>query len=331
MIATRRPKGMTLLDLMVLIFVLGVLMALGLPALTSNCRGARRVQCGNNLKNLAIGLQGYAMAHGTLVPGRSDPLPAPDQLPLDPFSGGRGTPWLPPILAYIDQQDAANAYNFDLGAEGPSSAGLLANAAVTSTRIGVLSCPDDRGQSTDGYRPPIPDAPALTRGNYAVNWGQTDWGQTGHFPRAPFGHGGGVRLQDVTDGLSTTIFLSEILQGAEPGDARGVPWLSLPGSSSYMARHTPHHGGLDGQEVPAGDRGDSLPVGTCSDRPDAPCSAWPRRTPSLASNSARSQHRDGIYVSPGDGSVRFLTHAIDPRVWSALHSIAGGEALGADW
>ena len=46
--------------------------------------------------------------------------------------------------------------------------------------------------------------------------------------------------------------------------------------------------------------------------------------------TATSRHPGGVHLMTGDGSVRFVRTAIDPRVWTALATIAGGEAVDAD-
>jgi prepilin-type processing-associated H-X9-DG protein len=45
---------------------------------------------------------------------------------------------------------------------------------------------------------------------------------------------------------------------------------------------------------------------------------------------SRSRHPGGVDALLGDGSVRFHKDTIDPRIWVALHSIVGGEVVGAD-
>ena len=98
---------------------------------------------------------------------------------------------------------------------------------------------------------------SLTKGNYGINWGNTDYGQANpntsslfkgnsslHLA-SPFGINSAangpslVRIASVTDGLSNTQFVSELLQGASD-DVRGTVWADNAGAGSYMTRFTPN-------------------------------------------------------------------------------------------
>ena len=88
----------------------------------------------------------------------------------------------------------------------------------------------------------------FTKGNYAASWGNTSWYQQGTinvngiqitgYPSA-FGPKGNLSFASVKNGLSTTFFLGEILQGSRT-DIRGTFWLSFAGAGSFMTRFTPN-------------------------------------------------------------------------------------------
>lgn len=67
----RSPRGFTLIELLVVIAIIAVLISLLLPAVQSAREAARRAQCGNNLKQLALGAMNYESSHSTLPPGSS--------------------------------------------------------------------------------------------------------------------------------------------------------------------------------------------------------------------------------------------------------------------
>src|SRR5262245_26332466 len=82
---SRRPRdrGFTLVELLVVIAIIGTLVALLLPAVQGARESARKMSCSNNLHNLAIAMQNYHDALGSLPNSHFRALPQP---PLDPDS-----------------------------------------------------------------------------------------------------------------------------------------------------------------------------------------------------------------------------------------------------
>jgi prepilin-type processing-associated H-X9-DG protein len=120
-------------------------------------------------------------------------------------------------------------------------------------------------------------------------------------------------MASVTDGLSNTVIVSEVIGG----DYRGV-WSSDAGTA-YTHHLTPNSATPDAQWTLAG----------CVSRRNAPCdgraTAW-----GLIDIAARSNHTGGVNALLGDGSVRFVPNSITPQVWQAVGSINAGEVV-ADW
>jgi prepilin-type N-terminal cleavage/methylation domain-containing protein len=336
-------RGFTLIELLVVIAIIALLIALLLPAVQAAREAARRSQCINNLKQLGIALHNYHDTHNSVVPGRiwrySTPPPfTPPPSPLE-GAGNQDTPWLPLLLPYLEQQPLANSFNYDLGSYGPANAGFFANTTVTTNRLNVLQCPSD-GASAAFQFPATFHAGTLSglsqgRGNYAANWGNNSYGQLtgmkvdgqGDYLQSPFGHLPAVTFAAVRDGLSQTIFLAEVLQG-DSGDVRGLLWSSLPGASNYVSGLPPN----GTKHLWLNDGGDALPASLCVNEPrrKLPCTGDTQLAGFRDYAGARSRHASGVNALLGDGTVRFFKDSIEPRIWVALHSIAGGEVVSAD-
>ena len=91
-----RRQGFTLIELVVVIAIVAVLIALLLPAVQAARGASRRIQCSNNLKQIALAMSNYHDAVGTLPPGRK--------------GWGWGT-WQMYILPYLEQSALYNSYN----------------------------------------------------------------------------------------------------------------------------------------------------------------------------------------------------------------------------
>jgi prepilin-type N-terminal cleavage/methylation domain-containing protein/prepilin-type processing-associated H-X9-DG protein len=366
--------GFTLIELLVVIAIIAILVGLLLPAVQAAREAARRAQCTNNLKQFGLSLANYESANNC--------LPIADVFGKNGFCSGFGfgngcqeTPWFVLMLPYIEQGPLYNAFNASVGIEGPSLLGYVVNSTVMTTKIASFQCPSDNEQvfslaalsaATGGSVPPFPWSP--TKGNYGVNWGNADYGQGasgGYFTRnlylqSPFGINTNatgpmtIRIASVTDGTSSTHFVSEILQGAAD-DLRGTIWTDHPGSGSYMTRFAPN-GYRDyvpmfqpwSSAIPAsslvGNTMDNLPSfagsspGTSPPSPGTLCDSQPGQGLACYNQGneggeytgSRSRHPGGVNTLFGDGSVHFMKNSINALTWVQLGSIAGGEAISSD-
>ena len=139
-IQTRRPlpkkrEGFTLIELLVVISIIATLVALITPAVQSAREAARRTQCINNLKNLALAIKNFASQSDGKFP-----------LAHDQYSNGNGTRvqnfgWPVRLLPLLD--NAAIYDRISSTAQLPNSAGGMASTNTPGLVLNVFICPDD--------------------------------------------------------------------------------------------------------------------------------------------------------------------------------------------
>jgi prepilin-type N-terminal cleavage/methylation domain-containing protein/prepilin-type processing-associated H-X9-DG protein len=357
-------RAFTLIELLVVIAIIAVLIALLLPAVQAAREAARRAQCTNNLKQLGLAFANYESTNvcypSSAIFGTNNGFCKG----AGALQGCQNTPWFVMMLPFIEQAPLYNAFNSTLGSEGPLISspppGFSANSTVSSTKIASFQCPSDNQVAFATQTLAAFGLNGLTwglsKGNYAVNWGNTDFGQanpnttslfkanTALHLASPFGINSGatgpslVKVATVTDGLSNTIFASEILQGAFD-DVRGTLWISLAGGSCYMTRFTPN--GVQ-DYVPliapwstagiasAGAKTDLLLTGVCDSQPVQQLACTNLAVEGGDFVGSRSRHPGGVNAAFGDGSVRFIKNSVNPLTWIQLSSMAAGEVITAD-
>jgi prepilin-type N-terminal cleavage/methylation domain-containing protein/prepilin-type processing-associated H-X9-DG protein len=337
----RRRRAFTLIELLVVIAIIAVLIALLLPAVQAAREAARRIQCTNNIKQLGLAVHNYHDINNAFPPGRIWNGVNWKSI----FSGDQNTTWFCLMLPMFEQGNLANAFNYSLGAEGPvlgatNIPALDANSTVSSTKLAVFQCPSDRINSfiiNPNYAGPKYGNPPFvyTKGNYVVSWGNTGWGQnlsgtyTSQYQQSAFGHQMNINMARITDGSSNTVFMAEVLQGAQY-DVRGMMWSSIPGGASFMTRFTPNAFKDYLNVVNGGDYLNNKPTLFCTPEPVLGLPCVPNASDEDAFAGARSRHPGGINVMMGDGSVRFLKNSISAPIWIGLNTINGGEVISAD-
>ena len=162
-----RKSGFTLVELLVVIAIIAMLVTLLLPAVQSAREAARRSQCQNNLKNLALACLNYESASQKMPPSYTP--------------GAIGTPsyesWPIGILPFVEEQALHDRYNFDLPNDCSSSDAECANSNgfVREQFLEIHICPSDVG--TDQLVKPEsgPGSGQLyARGSYRGNSGRSN-------------------------------------------------------------------------------------------------------------------------------------------------------------
>ena len=312
---------------MVVIAIIGILIALLLPAVQAAREAARRMQCTNNVKQVALAMHMYHQTYERFPPGYSS-----DQ-------------WAWPVraLPFIEQNEMADAMRQFWGYSSGSQsmpAGLL--LPVFETDIASWQCPSDPtiGIKANGKKT-YPDIPMFARISYAVCTG-IGWMEASNVVdssrlqsgppltrdervEGSFGRNDGASVDSIIDGTSNTLLLSELLGGHD---------MTFRGTHAYfegpvfMADHTPN------------DRTPDL-VRWCDVEDAAPEAASPCKPGSVAGtgtqslgmvvHTSRSLHPGGVVSALFDGSSRFVNENIELRVWQSLATPAGGEIIPSDF
>lgn len=336
-----RPRGraaFTLIELLVVIAIIGVLLALLLPAIQTAREAARRSQCANNLKQIGLAVQNYDAAFAVLPP--SGVMLAPGSSP-----NWQGWSIHGRILSFLEAHEKFDQINFNFASHAAE------NSTVRSQLGGVFLCPSDplarvRRSSSQFDNTNY----GFSRGQWYV-WGGTSASQP---PPSPFYVNSSVRLGDVGDGLTKTLFAAEVKSATEynrrctnvlfapvnstlPPSPNDQP-ASIPGYESCSAGehkntgHTEwhngdvHHSGFTTAWTPNRRTGGSFASTRYIDI-DVTGIREEDGGPTFSAITARSYHSGGVNVLWGDGSTRFMSDNIDGAVWRALSTINGSEIL----
>src|SRR5437868_2058321 len=127
-----RRNAFTLVELLVVVAIVGVLVALLLPAVLQARGAARRTQCANNLKQIGLALHNYESAFGVFPPGRINfPMVFSAQAQLLPF---------------LEGETVGTMLNYDIAPNFDPTALPTANYSVARAIVGMFLCPSDFGQ-----------------------------------------------------------------------------------------------------------------------------------------------------------------------------------------
>jgi len=350
----KHRKGFTLIELLVVIAIIGVLIALLLPAVQAAREAARRSQCTNNLKQMALAAHNYHSALGTFPAGSTMAYNA-DQPSTGQTTWGVWSAHAM-LLPYLEQNPVYQAMNFSLTCWPGYGYGGYANATAFNTKLATFICPSD-GTDTTSWGEPLLNNYYGSQGTTTDPW---QVGSTGMFAnRAAY------RESTVKDGLSNTIIFSEALVGS---DVVGTKYRDgVTGTSDTTAA-------VLNPVVVAGGTLTLLPVvqtalqncnaaftGSTTNHTWNKGWRWGPSSPGLTlfntivtpnSNqyqwsacrigcpgcgidfgnfiNANSGHPGGVNVGMADGSVKFIKESIAANIWWSLGTKAGGEAISAD-
>ena len=330
------PHAYTLIETLVAIGIIGILIALLLPAVQAAREASRRAHCENNLRQIGLAVYGYVGVHSCYPPSYLREEAHRPALWFSVMSVQSR------ILPFLDQSALYNAINFQCKAMaepmlGPGSDTFdwslnRIQETVYSTRLSVFICPSENSRLASG--------PASSyRGNTGLG---SNFRLTAEYPDSGnglFPERGFVSPAHVSDGLSHTAAFSERNMGSgrtgtpDPErDHTNLEGLYYTADELLQAsRIAARPGNLFA--VDAGSRwfwaGREATLYTHTQEPNGriPDGLELTGAPAPGMATARSQHPGGVNVLMGDGSTRFVTETISRSVWRGFGSRSGGEVV----
>jgi prepilin-type N-terminal cleavage/methylation domain-containing protein len=292
----RKRRAFTLVELLVVIAIIGILIAILLPAVQWAREAARAASCRNNLKQIGIAIHSYQLAH-TYYPPSSTTFIENGVWSSNPTSYHLHS-WASLILPELEQSNLHNLVNYNVSSLDPS------NRLAAAMQVPIYRCPSYTGNTYSQEPRYLQLFPQFAIRNY-VALGGTTIDKLWKEPDGVLYWQGQIGPSDLRDGLSHTLLIAETREPNAAvwidGSASSVSTLIYdPNSSTFSdlvasLNHTPYY--------PSGGQGiDCL---------------W----------GPSSRHVAGANHLFADGSVQYLTDTIDPLVYSAQTTRAGGEAI----
>jgi len=330
-----RRSGVTLVELLVVVAVIGTLVGLLAPGVQAARESGRRSRCINNLRQLGLSLANHESARRVFPVGSESRA-----FPAYPKVTAQHCRWsaLAHLAPFYEEQsllaglDTSVPLYIDLRPDAIASQ----NKPVVKTVVSLFLCPSDRG---------IAVSPIFGPTNYAASTGSGADG-TPYETDGLFFINSRIRMKDITDGVSNTVSFAESLLGDSAStnratvtaanayqfvmsaplsetscastavwnfsDPRGFSWANGEyRTTMYNHKFTPNDARMDCMGV-------LMSPGGQIDRLYA-AYGW---------RAARSRHPGGVNVVMADGSGQFVSDSVDPAIWKALATRAGGEAVG---
>ena len=331
----RRRHAFTLIELLVVIAIIAVLISLLLPAVQQAREAARRTQCKNNLKQLALAVHNYVDV-ATVLPPSACINPNITDTGNNGSWGVHGR-----ILPFLDQGNLYNAVDLTTAWDF--------QAPIDALKIPTYACPSD--PKSDQARDPGNGKVTLYPTNYGFNFGTWfvynpvtgEGGDGSFFPNAK------LRIAAFTDGTSNTLMASEV-KAWTPYRRNGGPVsnqlpINVADAEAAIAsgaefKNTGHTEWPDGRVHHHGVTTTMGPntATECTDGTSifAECdfNSWQEGksgtagNPSYAIITSRSHHTGIVQVALMDGSCRSISENIDITVWQGLGTRSGNEITG---
>lgn len=298
-------SGFTLVELLVSIAIIGVLVAILLPAIQAARESARRMSCSNNLKQVGLAVHNYESAQGHLPPPKLG----------DESATLQGSVFVL-LLPYLEQSGPWNQYHVEKAVTDPL------NLSITENSLPVYLCPS---MWLPREVPSRSCGEQLGPGSYMISAGTHYAGSpvaklNGAFASLVANKAYTLGMQHITDGTSNTFLVGEANYGL-----RGLGWSACPGTEKWGDQTWAHgywahswgHIAMGEYEMLLQLTGKEYKAYNKSG--EVPSVQGPLRV-------YRSDHPGGAQFVFLDGSVRFVPEEVDYPVLAALVTREGGES-----
>jgi prepilin-type N-terminal cleavage/methylation domain-containing protein/prepilin-type processing-associated H-X9-DG protein len=297
-------RAFTLIELLVVIAIIAVLVGLLLPAVQKVREASNRLKCKNNLKQIGLALHSYHDRMGSFPPGYQTRV-ASDNSDLGPGWG-----WASFLLADLEQDNLKRQIRFDLDIRDPL------NAAVRVTVLPVFVCPSEVLEGTftvvDANGNPLVD---VARGNYTAMNGVLGVSSDAFDNNGAFLRNRRMRIVDILDGLSNTLFVGERCTNMS-----STTWTGAVTGGVVPAQRYPN----PADQLANAELASALVLSHGSR------SHIPNDQLVFDADATASFHTGGVNFLFGDGSVHSISNTIDGAVYEALLTRAGGETVSGD-
>ena len=304
--------GFTLVELLAVIAIIGVLIALLLPAVQSAREAARRIQCANNFRQVGVAMHNYHATFQCFPPGSTwyKGVQPASCGPIPLAISYRGWGWGTFILPFVEQTQVYDMIDFKVGGHYyyESQNGCL-NQAAAATRIPVFECPSDPqagelvacSSAFQTGSDPDEDLPLSNMAGIADSYEHTcDGTYAIHFRLADgvMANLGACKARDISDGTGNTLMIGEVTGGGR-GSFKGHFWVTraIMDTGDGINGPTTLTGGLPAEDYSRSDVGPS------------------------------SYHPGGCHFLLADGSVHFLAENIAYETLAALATRGGAETI----
>lgn len=300
------PRAFTLVELLVVITIIGILIALLLPAVQAAREAARRMQCQNNLKQIGLALHAFHEAKGSFPPSDW----------IKPVNNGRGTPMFIMLMAYIEADNLLAQYTYW---DAPLGWNNWENhPEQMSIPVPVYRCPSD--QEPDPY---IDGGLQWhLRRYYGVSGGQTRSSSGVPFTDGLFAINKWRGMQDITDGSSNTLAVGESVHPEQMGIGPGYTKPDVGGPDIWA----------DGSGCDSSCSITSQGTARCIRSTWYPINS--NILPISGNNNDvpfTSFHPGGANFVFADGHVSFLGDAMNMATYRALSTIKGDETISGEY